>query len=570
MRAAARSPRRWRPRRRLGRNLVHGTRSPSSTRTASCHASARSRAAMRAIGDGSITIAESGRRERTVATTGRHPGAQGAASRRRGGARASATRSIGALGRRRRGPATARGIVVPRATSGGRTGRRGGPDGGGAARPPARRAARAADRALARFVRRRIMSGMRHRPRLAPGPGRHVPQPRLVRGVPGAGPRGPAALAGPARARAGPVPRTRARGPPRRGPRGELAAFLGADPEGLAFVPNATTGVNDRPAVAPLRARRRAADDRPRVQRDPQRAARRRRARRAPGSSSRALPFPIAIRRRGRSRRSSRAVTPRTRLAVISHVTSPTALVLPIERIVRELDARGIDTLVDGAHAPGMVPLDLDALGAAYWTGNGHKWLCGPEGRGRPRASGRTGATRIHPLVVIHGANDAAADRPRFRAGVRLDRHRRPDARSWRCPRRSDWMAGLEPGRAGRRSWPRTARSRSPARRPDRRALWASTPPAPDSMSGRWRRCPSRASGDEAAAEASSVDSRRRIGIQVPIGGWPVPRGPDRAATRDAGPDPDLRPALQRAGRLRAAGRGARPEAWQAVAQRGA
>ena len=75
-------------------------------------------------------------------------------------------------------------------------------------------------------------------------------------------------------------------------------------------------------------------------------------------------------------------VSPRTRLALISHVTSPSGLVFPIETLVRELDRLGVDTLVDAAHAPGMLPVDVGALGAAYWTANGHKWLCGAKSAG--------------------------------------------------------------------------------------------------------------------------------------------------------------------------------------------
>jgi isopenicillin-N epimerase len=106
-------------------------------------------------------------------------------------------------------------------------------------------------------------------------------------------------------------------------------------------------------------------------------------------------------------------VSPRTRLLLIDHVTSQTGVVMPLERLVDEVQARGIDVLVDGAHGPGMVALDLDSLGATYYTGNLHKWTCAPKGAAflHVREDRREG---VRPLVISHGANAKPVKRSRF------------------------------------------------------------------------------------------------------------------------------------------------------------
>jgi isopenicillin-N epimerase len=75
-------------------------------------------------------------------------------------------------------------------------------------------------------------------------------------------------------------------------------------------------------------------------------------------------------------------VTANTRLALLDHVTSPTALIFPMAALCQELARKNVPVLCDGAHAPGMLELDIDAIGARYYAGNFHKWVCAPKGAG--------------------------------------------------------------------------------------------------------------------------------------------------------------------------------------------
>jgi isopenicillin-N epimerase len=190
-----------------------------------------------------------------------------------------------------------------------------------------------------------------------------------------------------------------------------LAQFVGANAEEIAFVTSATSAVN-----AVLRSLDLRSGDELVATNHGYNACNNVLAEMARRSGATLviarIPFPIAAPADAVAAILS-VITPRTRLVLIDHVTSPTALVLPVAEIVRELDARQIDVLVDGAHAPGMLPLELRALRPAFYTGNLHKWVCAPKGAGflyarRDRQGG------LHPATISHGYNTPREGRSRF------------------------------------------------------------------------------------------------------------------------------------------------------------
>lgn len=96
------------------------------------------------------------------------------------------------------------------------------------------------------------------------------------------------------------------------------------------------------------------------------------------------------------------AITPRTRIAVLDHITSANALTFPLDQIISLCRDAGVATLVDGAHAPGQIPLDLAQLGADYYAGNGHKWWMGAKGAGFLWTAPKRQAD-LHPTIISWG-----------------------------------------------------------------------------------------------------------------------------------------------------------------------
>ncbi len=300
----------------------------------------------------------------------------------------------------------------------------------------------------------------------------------------------------------------------------ETATFVGVDPDDLVFVPNATTGVNTI-----LRSLSFQAGDELLTTSHEYNACRNAMEFVAGRSGARVVavdvPFPI-----GSSdevvERLLDGTSDRTRVAVIDHITSLTGMVMPIARIVGALAERGIDTLVDGAHGPGMVPLDITGIAPAYYTGNCHKWLCAPKGAAILYVR-RDLQPLIRPLAISHDANSTRTDASRFQ--LEFGWTGTVDPTSYLCiPESIRFMGSLLPG-----GWPvLMERNRELALRA--RGLLCDAlgvaPPCPDEMIGTLASVPLGPGTFHFETTALAFDDldtvlREEYGFEVPVLAYP-------------------------------------------------
>lgn len=173
-------------------------------------------------------------------------------------------------------------------------------------------------------------------------------------------------------------------------------------------------------------------------------------------------------------------ITPRTRLAVVSHLTTSTSLIFPVQTLVAEFNRRGIDVIVDGAHTPGQIPVDIAGLNPTYYVGSLHKWLCSPKGTGfvyvrKDRQHG------FRTVVLSSRADKVRPERPLFLRD--FDYMGTADYTSiLAIPATIDAMAKLLPG-----GWSAIQRHNHDLVIRAREAVCRTTgltPPAPESMIG--------------------------------------------------------------------------------------
>lgn len=294
--------------------------------------------------------------------------------------------------------------------------------------------------------------------------------------------------------------------------RATLAEFVEADPLDLAFVPNATTGVN-----TVLRSLHFTPADQLLTTNHEYNACRNALDFVAARSGAQVVvaDIPLPLQSPDQVIEAVIAkISPKTRLALLDHVTSQTGLVMPIQRLISELKQRGIDTLIDGAHAPGTVPLNLSAIGATYYTGNCHKWLCAPKGAAFLYVQ-RDRQAQIRPLTISHGANSPRTERSRFRLEFDWPGTYDPSA-YLSVPTAIQFMGTLLPG-----GWPELMAQNRIKALAARKILCEALkvpPPCPDEMIAALAVVPL----PDGSYQGLQTALLEQYGIEVPIVPWPM------------------------------------------------
>jgi isopenicillin-N epimerase len=302
-----------------------------------------------------------------------------------------------------------------------------------------------------------------------------------------------------------------------------LAKFLGADSHDLVFVTNATTGVN-----AVLRSLKLKRGDELLTTSVDYNACRNvlNEVVRQTGAKLVVAEIPFPLQSAAEITAAIlQAVTKRTRLALLDHVTSNTAIIMPLREIIHALEARGVETLVDGAHAPGMLSLNLRELRPAYYTANLHKWVCAPKGAAFLYVREDRQAS-IQPAVISHGNN---RPRPGFTPFQdRFDWAGTFDPTAWLCvPEAIRWMGELLPG-----GWPELREQNHQLVVKARKLLCARfevEPPCPENLLGSMATIPLPARFQQRKA-SGKIDREQlalydRFGIEVPFMRFGQPAG---------------------------------------------
>ncbi|NNF66381.1 MAG: aminotransferase class V-fold PLP-dependent enzyme [Gammaproteobacteria bacterium] len=303
--------------------------------------------------------------------------------------------------------------------------------------------------------------------------------------------------------------------------RARLAAFLNCNSNDLAWLPNITTGIN-----SVMRSLKFSPGDELLLTNHEYNACRNVIDHVALRDDARVvvvdLPFPISGFDEAHEIIMA-GVTDRTRLALLDHVTSQTGLVMPLETLIPALRERGVQTLIDGAHAPGMIDVDIEALGADYYSANCHKWICAPKGAAflhvRPEHQ-----EKIRPAVISHGANSTRTDRSRFL--VEFDWPGTWDPTAVLCvPFALECLSSMLPG-----GWDEVRSRNREMVIAGRELLCAALgidAPCPEAMLGSLASLPLPDSPDPASGSALYGDPLQdkllqRWGIEVPLIPWPA------------------------------------------------